>query len=33
MDEPIRRFVRALAPDRVALREIGETFVLPGAGC
>jgi L-ascorbate metabolism protein UlaG (beta-lactamase superfamily) len=33
MDEPIRRFVRALAPDRVALREIGETFVLPGTGC
>ena len=29
--EPIERFVRALAaePDRVALREIGETFVLP----
>jgi L-ascorbate metabolism protein UlaG (beta-lactamase superfamily) len=29
MGEPIQRFVRSLAPDRVALREIGETFVLP----
>ena len=29
--EPIERFVRAMAdePERVALREIGETFVLP----
>jgi L-ascorbate metabolism protein UlaG (beta-lactamase superfamily) len=29
--EPIERFERALAdePDRIALREIGETFVLP----
>lgn len=29
--EPIERFVRALAgaPDRIALREIGETFQLP----
>ncbi len=29
--EPIERFVRALAeePGRIALREIGETFVLP----
>jgi len=31
MGEPIERFVAALqnAPDRIALREIGETFVLP----
>ena len=29
MDEPIERFVRALAPERIALQEIGETFVLP----
>ena len=29
MEEPIRRFVRALAPERIALQEIGETFVLP----
>ena len=29
MGEPIERFVRSLSPDRVALREIGETFVLP----
>ena len=29
MDEPIQRFVRALAPERIALREIGDTFVLP----
>ncbi len=30
--EPIKRFTRALAasPERIALREIGETFVLPG---
>jgi L-ascorbate metabolism protein UlaG (beta-lactamase superfamily) len=29
--EPIERFVRALAhePERIALREVGETFVLP----
>ncbi len=32
--EPIERFVRALAhePERIALREIGETFVLPAEG-
>jgi L-ascorbate metabolism protein UlaG (beta-lactamase superfamily) len=29
MDEPLRRFERALEPERIALREIGETFVLP----
>jgi len=29
MEEPIRRFVRALAPERIALQEIGETFELP----
>jgi L-ascorbate metabolism protein UlaG (beta-lactamase superfamily) len=29
LDEPIRRFCAALEPERVALREIGETFVLP----
>ncbi len=31
MREPIERFTRALAatPERIALREIGETFVLP----
>lgn len=29
MDEPIRRFRHALAPDRIALTEIGETFVVP----
>jgi L-ascorbate metabolism protein UlaG (beta-lactamase superfamily) len=31
--EPIERFVRALRaePERMALREIGETFVLPRA--
>jgi hypothetical protein len=29
MDEPIQRFVRALAPERIALQDIGETFVLP----
>src|SRR5215467_9595349 len=29
MDEPIRRFRNALEPDRVALSEVGETFVLP----
>ena len=30
-DEPIERFVRAMAnqPERIALRKIGETFVLP----
>lgn len=29
--EPIERFTAALAeePDRIALREVGETFVLP----
>jgi L-ascorbate metabolism protein UlaG (beta-lactamase superfamily) len=32
MDEPIRRFERAIAPDRIAFREIGETFVLPERG-
>ncbi len=31
MDEPIRRFVRAIAPERIALREIGESFVVPDA--
>jgi L-ascorbate metabolism protein UlaG (beta-lactamase superfamily) len=33
MDEPIRRFQKALAaqPERVALTEIGGTFVLPAA--
>jgi len=32
--EPIERFTRALAnaPERIALREIGETFVLPKSG-
>lgn len=31
MEEPIQRFTQALqnAPDRIALTEIGETFVLP----
>ena len=31
--EPIERFVRALSaePERIALREIGETFVCPVA--
>jgi hypothetical protein len=31
MDEPIQRFTKALqkTPDRVALTEIGQTFVLP----
>ena len=29
MDEPIQPFVGGLAPERIALREIGETFVLP----
>jgi L-ascorbate metabolism protein UlaG (beta-lactamase superfamily) len=31
--EPIERFTRALAktPERIALREIGETFVLPNS--
>jgi len=30
--EPIERFLRALEaePERVALRQIGETFILPG---
>jgi len=32
MDEPIRRFRQALEPERVALTEVGETFVLPGTG-
>jgi L-ascorbate metabolism protein UlaG (beta-lactamase superfamily) len=32
LDEPIRRFERAIAPDRIAFREIGETFVLPERG-
>lgn len=33
MREPIQRFEAALSnsPERIALREIGETFVLPGA--
>ena len=31
MDEPIRRFRRALEPDRVALSEVGETFELPSS--
>jgi L-ascorbate metabolism protein UlaG (beta-lactamase superfamily) len=31
MDEPIHRFVLAQVPQRIALREIGETFVLPAA--
>ncbi|EDY18908.1 conserved hypothetical protein [Chthoniobacter flavus Ellin428] len=33
MEEPIQRFTRALqnAPDRIALTEIGQTFVLPGS--
>jgi L-ascorbate metabolism protein UlaG (beta-lactamase superfamily) len=29
VDEPIRRFTDALEPHRVALTEVGETFVLP----
>jgi L-ascorbate metabolism protein UlaG (beta-lactamase superfamily) len=29
MDEPIARFERALAPQRIAWRDIGDTFVLP----
>ena len=29
MEEPIRRFARALAPNRIAFREIGETFIVP----
>jgi hypothetical protein len=33
MDEPIRRFAHALTRDRIAFREIGETFVLPDATC
>ena len=34
MDEPIGRFQKALAgePDRIALTEIGQTFVLPASG-
>jgi len=28
IDEPIRRFRRALEPDRVALTDVGETFEL-----
>jgi L-ascorbate metabolism protein UlaG (beta-lactamase superfamily) len=34
MGEPIQRFTAALkgAPDRVALTEIGQTFVLPTGG-
>ena len=31
MDEPIRRFRKALEPDRVALTEVGESFELPTA--
>jgi L-ascorbate metabolism protein UlaG (beta-lactamase superfamily) len=31
MDEPIRRFRRALPASRLALSAIGETFVMPGA--
>ena len=31
MDEPIRRFKKALEPERVALSEVGETFRLPSA--
>ena len=27
--EPIQRFQRALAAERIALREVGETFILP----
>jgi hypothetical protein len=30
MDEPIQRFRRALPGARIALTNIGETFVLPG---
>jgi len=29
MDEPIRRFRNSIDPDRVALSEVGQTFVLP----
>jgi L-ascorbate metabolism protein UlaG (beta-lactamase superfamily) len=32
MREPIERFTRAIDPSRVALTDIGETFVLPEAG-
>lgn len=32
MDEPIRRFLHAIEPERVALKEIGETFTLPDRG-
>ncbi len=31
MHEPIQRFMRALAPERVALTDIGQTFVVPAA--
>jgi len=31
MDEPIRRFRKAIDPRRIALSEVGETFVLPQA--
>jgi L-ascorbate metabolism protein UlaG (beta-lactamase superfamily) len=31
MDEPIQRFKRALPPSRIALSDVGETFVLPDA--
>ncbi|MEP7310385.1 MAG: MBL fold metallo-hydrolase [Acidobacteriota bacterium] len=31
MAEPIQRFRRALSPTRLALSNVGETFVLPGA--
>jgi hypothetical protein len=30
MHEPIQRFKRALSAARIALSNIGETFVLPG---
>jgi hypothetical protein len=30
MDEPIQRFRRALPEARIALSDVGETFVLPG---
>ena len=31
MDEPIQRFRRALSGARIALSNVGETFVLPSA--
>jgi hypothetical protein len=31
MDEPIARFVSALAADRIAFPDIGETFIVPDA--